>query len=61
MGTTTVSRPLTCEDAQEMLFDLDERYGEDGPPWVYAAAEWARSLVCDAHAMRSEPSVEACS
>ena len=41
---------LICEEAMDMLAELDERYSEDGPPWVYAAAEWARRHVCDRHA-----------
>lgn len=44
---------LICEDAMDMLAELDERSGEDGPPWAFAAAEWARDHVCDQHAMRS--------
>ena len=48
---------LICEEAMDMLAELDERYGEDGPPWVYAAADWARRHICDTHAMRADVAI----
>jgi hypothetical protein len=53
MGDSPAARPDAVPrifaPLDALLLHLDETFGEDGPPWVYDVADWARAVVTTAN------------